>query len=129
MIPDEKRTVLIVDDTSYTRVVIRRILEPEGFTIVGEATNGLEAIRMYGELKPLVVIMDIIMPEMDGIEALTKIKTIDPRANVIMCSSIGQEKMLAKAISCGARDYIVKPPQASRVIAAIRAILTLQQDR
>ena len=129
MVPDERKTVLIVDDTSYTRIVLRRILEPEGFTIVGEASDGLEAIDMYQKLKPMVVIMDIIMPEMDGIEALKRIRAKDPRANVVMCSSIGQEKMLARAISAGARDYIVKPPRSDRVISAIRAILTLQQDR
>lgn len=126
---EAKKTVLIVDDTTYTRIVLRRILEPEGFTIVGEANDGIEAVELYEKLKPMVVIMDIIMPEVDGIEALKRIRSRDPRANVIMCSSIGQEKMLARAISQGARDYIVKPPRADRVISAIRAILTLQQDR
>lgn len=123
------RTVLIVDDTSYTRVVLRRILEPEGFTVVAEAADGLEAVELFRRHRPLVVIMDIIMPELDGIEALKRIRGIDPRANVVMCSSIGQDGMLARAIGAGARDYIVKPPRPDKVLAALRAILTLQEDR
>ena len=123
------KTALIVDDTSYTRMVIRRLLEPEGFAIVGEAKDGVEAVDLYRRLHPMLVIMDIVMPNKDGIEALKEIRAYDPRANVIMCSSVGQEKMLALAIKCGARDYIVKPPRPERLITAIRAILTLQSDR
>ena len=123
------KTVLLVDDTSYTRIVLRRIVEPEGFTVVAEGTNGLEAVELYRTHRPTIVIMDIIMPELDGIEALQRIRQLDPRANVVMCSSIGQEAMLAKAISSGARDYIVKPPRPDRVLQALRAIMTLQEDR
>jgi two-component system chemotaxis response regulator CheY len=123
------KTVMIVDDTSYTRVVMRRILEPEGFTVVAEASNGDEAVEMYSKYRPMIVMMDIIMPGKDGIQALKEIRQIDPQSNVVMCSSLGQEKMLTKAISLGARDYIVKPLRADRVLAAIRAILLLQEDR
>jgi len=124
-----EKTVMIVDDTSYTRVVMRRILEPEGFNVVAEAANGQEAVDLYTKHRPMIVMMDIIMPIKDGIQALQEIRQIDPQSNVVMCSSLGQEKMLTKAIGLGARDYIVKPLRADRVLAAIRAIMLLQQDR
>ena len=124
-----EKTVMIVDDTSYTRVVMRRILEPEGFTVVAEASNGDEAIELYRKHHPMIVMMDIIMPGKDGIQALSEIRQMDPQSNVVMCSSLGQEKMLTKAIGLGARDYIVKPLRADRVLAAIRAIMLLQEDR
>jgi two-component system chemotaxis response regulator CheY len=128
MKPTDK-TVMIVDDTSYTRVVMRRILEPEGFQIIAEACNGQEAIDLYNKHHPMIVMMDIIMPVKDGIQALQEIRMMDPQSNVVMCSSLGQEKMLTKAIGMGARDYIVKPLRADRVLAAIRAIMLLQEDR
>jgi len=102
--------VLVVDDTSYTRVVIRKILESGSHQVVGEAENGVEAVAEYTRLRPDVVFMDIIMPEMDGLTALGEIRKLDPHASVIMCTAVGQESMLMKAIRSGAADYVLKPP-------------------
>lgn len=121
--------VLVVDDTSYTRVVIRKILESSGFEVIGEAENGVEAIEQYRLLKPDVVFMDIVMPEMDGLEALAQIRKVDSTASVIMCTAIGQEKTLMRAIRAGACDYVLKPPSAERVLNAIRAVLNLRAEK
>jgi two-component system chemotaxis response regulator CheY len=119
-----KITVLLVDDAIYSRVALRRILESEpDFEVVGEAENGVEAIRKYKLYKPDVVLMDIVMPEKDGIEALRDIVELDPTARIIMCSAIGQEKMLTTAISLGAKDYVLKPPVADRIINSIRMVV------
>ncbi|MER2237444.1 MAG: response regulator, partial [Psychrobacillus sp.] len=90
-----------------------------GFEVVGEAADGVQAVEKYAELKPDLVTMDITMPEMDGIEALKKIKEKDPSATIIMCSAMGQQAMVIDAIQAGAKDFIVKPFQADRVIEAI----------
>ena len=102
------------------RMMIKDILIKHGFEVVGEATNGLEAILRYKELAPDLVTMDITMPEMDGIAAVKQIKKMDPNARVIMCSAMGQQAMVLEAIQAGARDFIVKPFQADRVLDAVR---------
>jgi len=102
------------------RMMIKDILVKHGFEVVGEATNGLEAILRYKELAPDLVTMDITMPEMDGIAAVKQIKKMDPNARVIMCSAMGQQAMVLEAIQAGARDFIVKPFQADRVLDAVR---------
>lgn len=112
--------VLIVDDAAFMRMMIKDILEKNGFEIVGEANNGLKAVEIYKKEKPDVVTMDITMPDMDGIEAVKAIKKFDPSAKVIMCSAMGQQTMVMDAIRAGARDFIVKPFQADRVLEAIR---------
>lgn len=115
--------VLIVDDAAFMRMMIKDILEKNGFQVVGEASNGIKAVELYKKEKPDVVTMDITMPDMDGIEAVKQIKAADPNAKVIMCSAMGQQSMVMDAIRAGARDFIVKPFQADRVLEAIRKAL------
>ena len=115
--------VLIVDDAVFMRTVLRKMLEEEGFEVVGEAGNGLEAIKMAGEFKPDVVTLDITMPEMDGVTALPSIIEAAPEAKVIMCSAMGQQPMVVDAIKNGAKDFIVKPFQKARVVQAIENVL------
>ncbi|WP_426349115.1 response regulator [Alloiococcus sp. CFN-8] len=112
--------VLIVDDAAFMRMMIRDILEKNGFEVVGEASNGIKAVELYKKEKPEVVTMDITMPDMDGIEAVKQIRAFDPESKIIMCSAMGQQSMVMDAIRAGARDFIVKPFQADRVIEAIR---------
>jgi len=115
--------VLIVDDAAFMRMMIKDILEKNGFEVVGEASNGLKGVELYKTEKPDIVTMDITMPEMDGIEAVKAIKAFDPAAKVIMCSAMGQQTMVMDAIRAGARDFIVKPFQADRVLEAIKKVL------
>lgn len=114
--------ILIVDDAAFMRMMIKDILEKNGFQVVGEANNGLKAVELYKKEKPDVVTMDITMPDMDGIEAVKEIKAFDPAAKIIMCSAMGQQTMVMDAIKAGARDFIVKPFQPDRVLEAIRKI-------
>ncbi len=112
--------ILIVDDAAFMRMMIKDILTKNGFEVVGEAADGAQAIEKYKELKPDLVTMDITMPEVDGITALKEIKKYDNTAKVIMCSAMGQQAMVIDAIQAGAKDFIVKPFQADRVIEAIQ---------
>ncbi len=114
------KRVLICDDAAFMRMMIKDILSKNGYEIAGEAENGIKAIEKYNELKPDLVLMDITMPEMDGIQALKKIKMIDSGACVIMCSAMGQQAMVIEAIQSGAKDFIVKPFQAERVLEAVK---------
>ncbi|MGJ3203519.1 response regulator [Geobacillus sp. FJAT-46040] len=111
--------VLVVDDAAFMRMMIKDILTKNGHEVVAEAADGREAIEKYKETQPDVVTMDITMPEMDGITALKEIKKIDSNAKVIMCSAMGQQAMVIDAIQAGAKDFVVKPFQADRVIEAI----------
>ncbi|MFK4998002.1 response regulator [Bacillus sp. N9] len=115
--------ILIVDDAAFMRMMIKDILTKNGFEVVGEAADGAEAVEKYKELNPDLVTMDITMPEMDGVSALKEIKTFDPEAKIIMCSAMGQQAMVIDAIQAGAKDFIVKPFQAERVIEAIQKAL------
>ncbi|MFF2888085.1 response regulator [Paenibacillus sp. NPDC057967] len=115
--------ILIVDDAAFMRMMIRDILSKNGYEVVGEAQDGAQAIEKYKELKPDLITMDITMPEMDGISALKEIKKMDGNAKVIMCSAMGQQAMVIDAIQAGAKDFIVKPFQADRVIEAIKKTL------
>lgn len=117
------KSVLIVDDASFMRMMIKDILEKNGFEVAGEAKDGQEAVQLYKDLSPDLVTMDITMPEMDGISALKEIKAEDPNAKVIMCSAMGQQAMVIDAIQAGANDFIVKPFQADRVLEAINKTL------
>ena len=99
------------------------ILTKNGYNVAGEAENGATAVEKYNETKPDLVLMDITMPEMDGIEALKKIKAADPSASVIMCSAMGQQAMVIESIQSGAKDFIVKPFQADRVIEAVQKVV------
>lgn len=115
--------VLIVDDAAFMRMMIKDILEKNGFDILGEASNGAKAVELYKKERPDVVTMDITMPEMDGIQAVKAIKAFDPSAKIIMCSAMGQQTMVMDAIKAGARDFIVKPFQADRVLEAIKKVI------
>lgn len=114
------KRILIVDDAAFMRMMIKDILTKNGYEVVAEASDGMQAVEKYLELHPDLVTMDITMPEMDGITALKKIKEADPNAVVIMCSAMGQQAMVIDAIQAGAKDFIVKPFQADRVIEAIK---------
>jgi two-component system chemotaxis response regulator CheY len=116
-------SVLVVDDAAFMRMMIKDILSKNNFEVTGEAANGNEAVEKYKELRPDLVTMDITMPEKDGIEALKEIRKIDPNAKVVMCSAMGQQAMVIDAIQSGAKDFIVKPFQADRVIEALQKVL------
>lgn len=121
-------TILVVDDAAFMRSMIRDILARGPFVVAGEADNGVEAVRLYRELRPDLTTMDIVMPLMDGITALKEIVGIDPAARVVMVSALGQEALIAEAIESGASDFIVKPFQASRVLKVARSVLGLDDQ-
>ena len=114
------KNILICDDAAFMRMMIKDILTKNGYEVVGEAANGAEGVEKYSQLKPDLVMMDITMPEMNGIDALKKIKENDSNANVIMCSAMGQQAMVIESIQAGAKDFIVKPFQVERVIEAVQ---------
>lgn len=116
-------SILIVDDAAFMRMMIKDILSKNGYTVVGEAENGIKAIEKYKELNPDLVIMDITMPEMDGIQAVKQIKALNGASKIIMCSAMGQQAMVIESIQAGARDFIVKPFQAERVIEAVKKVV------
>ncbi len=116
-------TVLIVDDALFMRMMIRDILSKDGFEVIGEAENGVEAVERYKEMRPDLVTMDIVMPEMDGIEAVRQIMKIDPNAKILMCSAMGQQPLVVEALEAGAKDFIIKPFQPSKVIEAVEKAL------
>jgi two-component system chemotaxis response regulator CheY len=111
--------VLVVDDAMFMRKVVTDALNSGGHEVIGEAANGQEAVDRFKELQPDVTTMDITMPEMDGIAALREIIALDPSARIVMCSAVGQESKVLEAVKTGAKDFIVKPFQTERVLAAI----------
>lgn len=115
--------VLICDDALFMRTMLAEILEQAGFEVSGQAATGREAVRLYRDLKPDLVTMDIIMPDMGGIDAVRAILKEDPEANVVMCSAMGQQNLVIEAIQAGARDFVVKPFQPSRVLEAVQRVL------
>ncbi|MBQ4529269.1 MAG: response regulator [Lachnospiraceae bacterium] len=117
------KKVLIVDDAAFMRMMLKDILTKNGYEVVGEAENGAKAVEKYKEVTPDLVTMDITMPEMDGISALKNIRSIDSNAKVVMCSAMGQQAMVIEAIQAGARDFIVKPFQADRVLEAVKKVI------
>lgn len=117
------KKILIVDDAAFMRMMIKDILSKNGYEIVGEAENGVKAIEKFKELAPDLVIMDITMPELDGIAAVKEIRKIDGDSKIIMCSAMGQQAMVIESIQAGARDFIVKPFQAERVVEAVDKVL------
>ena len=116
------KRVLIVDDAIFMRMKLKDILEKNGFEVIAEAQNGLEAIEKYKSERPDIVTMDITMPEMDGVSALKGIKAIDSQAKVVMCSAMGQQSMVMDAIQAGAVDFIVKPFDSERVIQSLNKV-------
>jgi two-component system chemotaxis response regulator CheY len=117
--------VLIVDDLAFIKIVLRDIIEKAGFRVIGEASNGEQAISLYQDTRPDVVLMDITMPGMDGLTALKKIREIDESARVIICSALGQQQLIVQAIQLGAKDFIVKPFQPQRVVSALKKALDI----
>lgn len=115
--------ILIIDDAKFIRLILTDIVNKTNHVVVGEGENGLDAIHLYRELKPDLVTMDITMPEMSGLEALKEIKREFPEAKIIMCSAMGQQKMVVEAIEAGAKDFIVKPFDDNRVIEAINRVM------
>ena len=115
--------ILVVDDAAFMRMMIKDILVKNGFEVVAEAADGNQAVEKYKEHHPDLVTLDITMPEKDGIAALKEIREINPNAKIIMCSAMGQQAMVIDAIQAGAKDFIVKPFQADRVIEAIKKTL------
>ena len=115
--------ILITDDAAFMRMMIKDILTKGGHEVVGEAENGRMAVDKYAELKPDLVTMDITMPDMDGLEALKAIRASDPDARVVMCSAMGQQAMVIDAIQNGAKDFIVKPFQADKVLASVSKVV------
>ena len=113
------KRILITDDASIMRLMLSNMLTEAGYEIAGEATNGLEAVAKYKELKPDLVTMDITMPEMDGIKAVRAIKAIDPQAKIVMCSAMGQKSLVLEAIEAGAVNFIVKPFDNDKVAEII----------
>jgi two-component system chemotaxis response regulator CheY len=116
-------TFLVVDDAIFMRTVLKKMLSEAGFSVIGEAGNGLQAIEMAEQLKPDIVTLDITMPEMDGIEAIEKILEASPNTKIIMCSAMGQHSKVVEAIKRGARDFIVKPFEKTRVLQAIYNVM------
>ncbi len=117
------KNILICDDAAFMRMMIKDILTKNGYNVAGEAENGVKAIEKYKETNPDLVLMDITMPEMDGIQALKEIKKVDSSALVIMCSAMGQQAMVIESIQAGAKDFIVKPFQQERVIEAVKKVV------
>jgi two-component system chemotaxis response regulator CheY len=112
-------SVLLCDDAMFTRVMITGIISDAGFMVVGQAENGQEAVDQYDRLRPDIVVLDIVMPDMSGLEAARAIRKLDPDACIVMCSAMGQEKLMEEALAAGARSFIVKPFTRSRVLEAL----------
>lgn len=115
--------IVIVDDSKFLRITLSNILKKANHEIVGEGENGLQAIQLYKELEPDIITLDITMPEMGGLEALREIKKEFPYAKVMICSAIGQQKMVVEAVKSGAADFIVKPFDEERVLNAVNQLL------
>ena len=115
--------VLVVDDAAFMRKMVTDALTKGGHDVIGEAGNGAEAVARFQELRPEVTTLDITMPEKDGLEALREIISLDPTARVVMCSALGQESKVLESVKLGAKDFVVKPFQPDRVIAAVEKAL------
>ncbi|MCL2096604.1 MAG: response regulator [Oscillospiraceae bacterium] len=117
------KKILLVDDAAFMRMMIKDILAKNGFSVCGEAQDGVDAIEKFRGLGPDLIIMDITMPNMDGITALKAIKKESPQTKIVMCSAMGQESYVVDAIKSGASDFIVKPFQADRIISTVTKVL------
>ena len=115
--------ILLVDDAAFMRKVIKDALSKAGYSDLHEAVDGADAVEKYNSLKPDLVLMDITMPNMDGLEALKAIRAADGNANVVMCSAMGQETMVIDAIRSGAKDFIVKPFKPERVLKTVTSMV------
>jgi two-component system chemotaxis response regulator CheY len=119
--------ILVADDASFMRQMIREIVEDDGHEVVGEASDGVEAVEEFRRLHPDVVTMDIVMPKRSGIDAVKGIIELDPGACVVMCSALGQETLVSEALQAGARDFIVKPFNPDGVLATIQKVLEKEE--
>lgn len=117
------KRILVADDASFMREMIRDIVEPEGWEVVGEASDGFEVVDKWEELHPTVTMMDIVMPKRSGIDAVKAIVQIDSTATIVMCSALGQEALVAEALEAGARDFIVKPFKPEAVTSTLAKVL------
>jgi two-component system chemotaxis response regulator CheY len=115
--------VLVCDDAIFMRTMISDILTQAGYEVVGEAETGVQAVERFKQLKPDLVTMDIVMPDMGGIDAVREIMAQDPDARILMCSAMGQQALVVEAIQAGAKDFVVKPFQPSRVLEAVQRVL------
>jgi two-component system chemotaxis response regulator CheY len=115
--------ILICDDAIFMRTMIADILSGAGYEIVGQAESGLQAVERYKTVKPDLVTMDIVMPDMGGIDAVKAIIALDPDAKILMCSAMGQQSLVVEAIQAGAKDFVVKPFQPARVLEAVQRVL------
>ncbi|MCL6592163.1 MAG: response regulator [Firmicutes bacterium] len=118
-------TILVVDDAAVIRLMLRKILSEGGYEVTGEAATGKEAVQKYNLLKPDLVIMDITMPEMNGLAALKEIKATDPHARVVICSAMGQKQLVQEAVEAGALSFMVKPFDPERVLEVVAKTLTV----
>lgn len=118
-----QKRILICDDAIFMRTMISDILTDAGYDVVGEAETGLQAVESYKDLKPDLVTMDIVMPDMGGIDAVKAIIAIDPDARILMCSAMGQQALVVEAVQAGAKDFVVKPFQPARVIESVKRVL------
>ncbi len=116
-------SVLVCDDAIFMRTMISDILSQAGYEVVGEAETGTQAVERFSELNPDLVTMDIVMPDMGGIDAVRAILKIAPSAKILMCSAMGQQALIIEAIQAGAKDFVVKPFQPSRVLEAVQRVL------
>ena len=117
-------SVLICDDAIFMRTIVGDILKRAGYVVVGEAATGRQAVEKYRELRPHFVTMDIVMPELSGIDAVREICSEDPEARILMCSAMGQQSLVVNAIQAGAKEFVVKPFVASRVLDAVKRVLS-----
>lgn len=120
-----EKKILIIDDLPFMRKVIREILEGTRLFRIEEASNGLEGLHRYREVKPDLVLLDIVMPVLDGISTLERLIKMDPKARVVMCSALGQEELIVRAIRLGAKDFVVKPFHPHRLVTAVHRVLEL----
>lgn len=117
------KRVLIADDASFMRQMIRDIIEPEGYEVVGEASDGVEVVEKFRKLRPDLVMMDIVMPKRSGIDAVRAIRSEDGAATIVMCSALGQETLVMEAIQAGAKDFIVKPFKPDAVLTTLSKVI------
>jgi len=115
--------ILIADDLSFMRMIQKDILTERGYNVIGEASDGREAVEKFRSLRPHLVLLDITMPNMNGLEAMRRIFAIDPNAKVIMCSALGQQNLIVEAIKAGVKDFVVKPFKPERILSAIEKAL------
>lgn len=119
----KKLRFVVVDDASFMRMILKKMIEEvEGYTVVDEGSNGLEAVEKAREHQPDILTLDITMPDMDGLEAIREVLNVSPNTSIIMVSAMGQKSMVIEAIKHGAKDFIIKPFEKSRVLQAIRNV-------